>query len=131
MTLRHIGILSFAVVCVGIAASSPEPHLPAISDLERVTFTTGLQPAGGAPPFAEAFEMKKLFLAYGAQSKVLAKYRDPILTRGAQGEAIFRKVSPAVVAVVVGSLNKDNDFDPEGLGTGAIDLTDLLYQVDC
>jgi S1-C subfamily serine protease len=119
---RRICVLSSAVCClVGLlAASSPDSQLPSISDLEKLTFTVGAGPASGPPPFLEASEMKKLFLAYGAQSKALARYRDPVPTRGAQGEAIFRSVSPAVVAVVVGSINKDNNFDPEGLGTGAI-----------
>jgi hypothetical protein len=103
-----------------IAASSSDSQLPSISELEKLTFTMGAGRAGGPPPFSEASEMKALFVAYAAQSKALAKYRDPILTRGAQGEAIFRSVSPSVVVVVVGSENKNNKFDPEGLGTGAI-----------
>src|SRR5271157_2837411 len=119
---RRICVLCCAVCClVGlIAASSPDSQLPSISELEKLTFTTGAGPAGGPLPFSEASEMKRLFLAYGSQAKALAKYRDPVLTRGAQGEAVFRSVSPSVVVVVVGSINKDNDFDPEGLGAGAI-----------
>ena len=119
---RRICFLSWTVCClVGlVAASSPDSQLPSISDLEKLTFTVGAVPASGPPPFSEASEMKKLFLAYGAQAKALARYRDPVPTRGAQGESIFRSVSPAVVAVVVGSINKDDNFDPEGLGTGAI-----------
>jgi len=68
----------------------------------------------------EVSGVEKLFLAYGEEAKALAHYRDPVLARGAQGEAIFRSVSPSVVAVVVGSVDKDDKFDPEGLGTGAI-----------
>jgi S1-C subfamily serine protease len=119
---RRIWVLPCAVFClVGlIAASSPDSQLPSISEIEKLTFTTGAGPAGEPPPYLEASDVKKLFLAYGAQAKALAKYRDPVLTRGAQGEAIFRSVSPAVVAVVVGNINKDGNFDPEGLGTGAI-----------
>src|ERR1700693_5596714 len=102
----RICFLSWTVCClVGlVAASSPDSQLPSISDLEKLTFTIGGGPASGPPPFSEASEMKKLFLAYGAQSKALARYRDPVPTRGAQGESIFRSVSPAVVAVVVGSI---------------------------
>ena len=119
---RRICVLSCAVCClVGlIAASSSVSQLPSISELEKVTFTTGAGPASGPPPYSEASDVKRLFLAYGSQAKALAKYRDPVLTRGAQGEAIFRSVSPSVVVVVVGSINKDNDFDLEGLGTGVI-----------
>lgn len=119
---RRICVLSCTVCClVGlIAAASPDSQLPSISELEKLTFTTGAGPEGGLPPFSEASEMKKLFLAYCSQAKAVAKYRDPVLTRGAQGEAIFRSVSPSVVVVVVGSIDENNDFDPEGMGTGAI-----------
>jgi S1-C subfamily serine protease len=119
---RRVCVVFCAVCClVGlIAASSPDSQLPSISELEKLTFSAGTGPSGGPPPYTEVSDVKKLFLAYGAEAKSLAQYHDPILTRGAQGEAIFRSVSPAVVVVVVGSMNKDNNFDPEGLGTGAI-----------
>jgi len=122
MMAKHICVLSCAVCCFMslIAASSSDSQLPSISDLEKLTYTTDKAPAGGPPPYTEVSDVEKLFLAYGAEAKAVAQYRDPVLTRGAQGEAIFRSVSPAVVAVVVGSINKDNNFDPEGLGTGAI-----------
>jgi S1-C subfamily serine protease len=41
------------------------------------------------------------------------------VTRGGPGIRVFRAVSPAVVVVVVGSV-KNNNFDPEGMGTGAV-----------
>lgn len=44
---------------------------------------------------------------------------DDIRTRGTQGVAIFKQVAPAVVLVVVGNEKKD-DFEIEGLGSGAI-----------
>jgi S1-C subfamily serine protease len=103
-----------------IAALSSDSQLPSISELEKVRFTAEKTPASGSPPYAEVSVVEKFFLAYDAEAKALIQYRDPVLTRGAQGEVIFRSVSPAVVAVVVGSINKDNNFDPEGLGTGAI-----------
>jgi S1-C subfamily serine protease len=103
-----------------ITASSSDSQLPSIGELEKLTFTTDKAPASGPPPYTEVSGAEKLFLAYGAEAKAVARYRDPVLTRGAQGEAIFRSVSPSVVVVVVGSINKDNKFDLEGLGTGAI-----------
>lgn len=121
MRSKSIFILLFAVGCLVslIAASSSDSQLPSVSELEKLTFTTDKAP-GEPPPYTEFSGVEKLFLAYGAEAKAVAQYHDRILTRGAQGEAIFRSVSPAVVAVIVGSINKDNDFDPEGLGTGAI-----------
>ena len=122
MISRRICVLSVAVYCFVslIAASSSDPQLPSISELEKLTFTADKALPTSSPPYAEVSDTRGLFLAYGAEAKALAKYRDPVLTRGAQGESIFRSVSPSVVAVVVGSLNKNNKFDPEGLGTGAI-----------
>ena len=122
MKSKRICILSVVVCCLVslIAASSPDSQLPSISELEKLTFTTDKAPAGGPPPYTDVSDVERLFLAYGTEAKALAQYRDPVLTRGAQGEAIFRSVSPAVVAVVVGSLDKDDKFNPEGLGTGAI-----------
>ena len=54
-------------------------------------------------------------LASADESYTVAQYRDPVLTRGAQGEAIFKSVSPSVVAIVVGSISKDDRFEPDGL----------------
>jgi S1-C subfamily serine protease len=122
MISNRISVLSFTVCCFVslVAASSSDSQLPSISELEKVTFTVDKAAASGPTPYAEVSGMEKLFLAYGAEAKAVAHYRDPVVTRGAHGEAIFRSVSPAVVVVVVGSFDKDDKFDPEGLGTGAI-----------
>jgi S1-C subfamily serine protease len=102
-----------------LVASNPESKLPSLNELEKVNFIN--KPiAGDLSPYNEVSSFKGLFIAYDATAKSVIKYRDPVLTRGAQGEAIFKIVSPAVVAIIVGSINKDNKFDPEGLGTGAI-----------
>ena len=124
MKSRTAGIFLLTVCCCvrSNAGSSTDSQLPSISELEKVTFTTerGLAPVDSSPPYAEVSGAKRLFLAYDAEAKAIGRYRDPVLTRGAQGEAIFKSVSPAVVAVVVGRVDKDSNFDPEGLGTGAI-----------
>jgi len=122
MIWRRICVLSFVAYCfLGlIAASSSDSQLPSINQLEKLTFTADKTTPVEPPPYAEVSDAERLFLAYGAEVKAMAQYRDPLLTRGAQGEAIFRSVAPAVVAVVVGSLDKDEKFNPEGLGTGAI-----------
>jgi S1-C subfamily serine protease len=122
MISRSTRLLSCAICCFVslIADSSSDSQLPSISELEKVTFTADKTSTNGPPPYMEVSGVEKLFLAYGEEAKALAQYRDPVLTRGAHGEAIFRSVSPSVVAVVVGSMDKDDKFDPEGLGTGAI-----------
>ena len=121
--MRSKSILSISLAACFFAsylvASNPDPQLPPLDELEKVTFTD--KPvADDLSPYNEVSSFKRLFVAYDATAKSVIKYRDPVLTRGAQGEAIFKVVSPAVVAIIVGSINKDNKFDPEGLGTGAI-----------
>lgn len=121
MSMRICRLSGVLCCLIGlISASSPDSQLPSIIELEKVTFTPDKAGANGPPPYTDVSDVEKLFVAFGAEVKAVAQYQDPVLTRGAQGEAIFRSVSPAVVAVVVGSVDKDDKFDPEGLGTGAI-----------
>jgi len=122
MKSTHICVL-FLAVCGFVslfASSTSDLQLPSIDQLQRLAFTAEKGSATSSLPYAELSTARRLFVAYGVESKAVAQYRDPILTRGPQGEAIFKSVSPAVVAVVVGSLDKDNNFDPKGLGTGAV-----------
>jgi S1-C subfamily serine protease len=121
--MRSKSILSISLAACflagSLAASNPDPQLPSLNELEKMAFIP--RPvAGDLFPYNEVSSFNRLFIAYDATAQSIVKYRDPILTRGAQGEAIFRIVSPAVVAIIVGSVNKDDKFDPEGLGTGAI-----------
>lgn len=122
MRSRTAGVLLLVACycCVLTAGSGADSQGPGINELEKLTFAPDKGDANGLTPYAEMSGARGLFLAYGAEAKALADYKDPILTRGAQGEAIFKSVSPAVVAIVVGSLDKDGNFDPDGLGTGAI-----------
>jgi S1-C subfamily serine protease len=101
-------------------SSFSEPQLPSIAELEKVNFAPDAQANSSLPPYAEASDAKNLFIAFSATAKNVSRYRDPVLTRGAPGEVIFKSASPSVVAVVVGKMDKDDQFNPEGLGTGAI-----------
>ena len=121
MGLRsHRVLLTVACWSCLTMASAADPQLPTISELEKLAFVQGKAPSTASSTYEDVSVARNLLVAYNAEVKALARYKDPILTRGAQGEAIFRNVSPAVVAVVVGSVNSKGDFDPEGLGTGAI-----------
>jgi S1-C subfamily serine protease len=111
-------ILSF--VSSFIAASHLKSQVPSISELEKVVFTTEKGPIVAGDVYAEASSARALFRAYDAEAPEIAKYRNPVLTRGAQGESVFKSVSPAVVVVVVGSFDAKQNFNPEGLGAGAI-----------
>jgi S1-C subfamily serine protease len=103
-----------------ITASTLQSQVPSIGELEKVVFTTEKGPIVAGDECAEVSSARSLFRAYDAEAPAIAKYRDPILTRGPRGEAIFKSVSPAVVVVVVGSLDANQNFNPESLGAGAI-----------
>jgi S1-C subfamily serine protease len=67
-------------------------------------------------------ELSNILLACRAYSKglgVLPQFHEPILTRGETGIAVFRKVSPSVVLVVMANF-KDDKVSDMGLGTGVI-----------
>ena len=122
MRFRIPVVLILTICCVSpVVNSSSDPQLPSITEFEKLSFIPDAKARTiTVPPYAEISDVKSLFIAFNATAKAVDHYRDPVLTRGAPGEAIFRNASPAVVAVVVGSVDKDNKFNAEGLGTGAI-----------
>jgi S1-C subfamily serine protease len=114
-------LLVVACCCLGsVANSNSDAPFASVGELEKLNFVADKDGHEALTPYSEVLEVKRTFLAYDAVAKSISKYRDPERTRGAQGEFIFRTVSPAVVAVVVGRLDQENRFNPEGLGTGAI-----------
>jgi len=124
--MRFKGLHSIAVIVIlGVFivgafegfASDSQDSLPQISDLDKLSFTPSDRVEDS--DYLDLSYARSLFIAFEGGSDAVAKYREPILSRGAQGVTVFRSVSPAVVVVVVGSL-KDGSFDPEGIGTGAI-----------
>ncbi len=108
---------------VGFNPQSNGDSLPTISELESLNFkSVDIAPTSNSNPnneYTEISNLRSTFLAYSAGSEAVSKYRDPVLTRGIPGISVFRTVSSAVVVVVVGNI-KNNEFDPEGMGTGAI-----------
>jgi S1-C subfamily serine protease len=57
--------------------------------------------------------------AYQRGKAAIATYKEPILTRGSRGITLFRQASPGVVLVTVGRVVQ-NEYQPSGIGTGAI-----------
>src|ERR1019366_10403153 len=124
--MRHARIVILSAMlfsAISLASEIPSTkaadHSPSISELEQLSYTPADPSSASNLPYTEVSTVRGLFLAYDAGSEAVSKFRDPILTRGPSGITVFRTVSPAVVVVVVGSV-KDNKFDPEGMGTGAI-----------
>jgi S1-C subfamily serine protease len=113
-------LLSIVSLCgSGTPADDGADRLPTVAELEKVKFTEMNPGTVESPPYAEVSAVRGFFVAYGVGSDAISKYREPVLTRGTQGVTVFKTVSPAVVVVVVGNI-KNGDFDPEGMGTGAI-----------
>lgn len=109
----------FSILASEIPNAAANNNLPSISDLEKLSFMPANGDFASIRFYTDVSEARRLFLAYGAGLDAVSKYRDPVPTRGSSGIAIFKSVAPAVVVVVVGSM-KNDEFDPEGLGTGAI-----------
>jgi 2-alkenal reductase len=126
--MRHARITVFSAIllssiCSILAWEMPNTnatdHLPSISELEQLNFKPTDPNSMSNLPYTEVSTVRGLFLAYSAGSEAVSRYRDPVLTRGTSGISVFKTVSPAVVVVLVGSVKNDK-FDPEGMGTGAI-----------
>jgi S1-C subfamily serine protease len=93
--------------------------LPTSAELERLTYQPADSNTRFRDPYAEVSDARQLFTAYAMEAQAVSRYHDPVLTRGVSGIQVFKTVSPAVVVVIVGSV-KNQSFDPEGMGTGAI-----------
>lgn len=103
----------------GVPKGDETDRLPTVAEIEKINFSTVKSGTNEIPPYAEVRAARDLFVAYGGGSYAISKYREPVLTRGTRGVSVFRAASPAVVVIVVGSVKNDN-FDPEGMGSGAI-----------
>ena len=113
---RVLPILVFAGFIFFASAEAQSSH----EEVGNLAFAPDSSVGSGSAAYSEVVGARGLFVAYSAQSAALKKYRKPILTRGTNGEAVFKNFSTSVVAIVVGSLDQTDNFNPEGLGTGVI-----------
>lgn len=124
--LRHLtgflglGLAGLLICGVRSTAQSPAATPPPLQALKAVEYTPQ---NGGAPDelvgYAELVSLINSCRAYSKGLSVLPLFHEPILTRGETGIAIFRKVSPSVVLVVMANFKNDK-VSETGLGTGAI-----------
>ncbi len=114
-------VLVTLLVCVSLAvAQSSAPSLPALADLEKLTYSPSSVPdLGGLPSHSDLTEIVLGARNYLRGAKLVGEFQEPILTRGAQGIFVFRKASPAVVLVVAGNFQGSQPTDV-GVGTGVI-----------
>lgn len=128
MALRFGTLLSFsglvltALVVTGAASrgQSTIGPAPSLASLKAVEYTR--QSDDGQSELVSYSELLDLINSCRAYSKglnLLPEFHEPILTRGEPGIAVFRKVSPSVVLVVMANF-KDDKVSETGLGAGAI-----------
>lgn len=99
-------------------AQTPSNTEPALGELKTLQFSADPKlSANEALLHSQIRANASLLKAYEEGLKAVRTYREPILTRGARGVALFKAASPAVALIVVGKVSK-GEFQPSGLGTG-------------
>ena len=94
--------------------------LPPVEVLEKARYEPVPPPnLAGVPTYEDLVDVLNSFGSYLRGSAITAKYEEPVLTRGAAGVSLFRRVSPAVVLVVAAKFVGDQVSDMSE-GTGVI-----------
>lgn len=124
--INHIrwffGLAVLIILVAGTTArtQSEGPKLPSLESLKTIQVTKGSPgEQNEAVGYSELLDMITACRAYSRGLSILPDFHEPILTRGETGIAVFRKVSPSVVLVVMANF-KDDKVSDMGLGTGVI-----------
>lgn len=119
--VKCFSAVSIALLLTSSAAGGqPAPNLPTIAELEDIAYEPTLQPElVGMPSYQDLKDTIYSFQNYLRGAELLAKFEEPVLTRGASGIAIYRKASPAVVLVFAGNI-RGEQLTEWGMGTGVI-----------
>lgn len=128
---RHAIVFSFLAVSLLLQhwqmPASERPSLPSASDLGALSYKPLAAPdLIGLPSYPEVRDV--VFAAHNYIRGVRAskKVNEPLVTRGSQGVAVYRKAASAVVLVVTGNFRSDELTDL-GVGSGVIvDSTGLI-----
>jgi len=122
---QHLKSIASVVLSLCMPFSPPvtmatlhDATLPSLEDLAKVRFAPVEAPnLSGVPTSGDLVEALNSFASYIRGSEILAKYEEPILTRGTVGVTLFRRVSPAVVLIVAAKFVGDQVSDiSEGSG---------------
>jgi len=115
-----IGLAGLLVCGTRSTGQSPSSTPPSLQALKAVEYT---QQNGASQDelvnYAELVSLINSCRAYAKGISVLPQFHEPILTRGETGMAVFRKVSPSVVLVIMANFKNDKVSETM-LGTGAI-----------
>jgi S1-C subfamily serine protease len=120
--LGSLGLGLVILMTYGIESQcqTPDSVLPSLESLKTVTYAKARE--GEQNELVSYSELHDMLIACRASSgglSILPEFHEPILTRGETGIAVFRKVSPSVVLVVMANF-KDEKVSDMGLGTGVI-----------
>jgi S1-C subfamily serine protease len=119
-----LGVTFFAILLCNFKSvcQSTTPWPLSLESLKATEYTQQAAGAGAQSELVSYPELMGLINSCRAYSKglnVLPEFHEPIVTRGDTGIAVFRKVSPSVVLVVMANF-KDDKMSDMGLGTGVI-----------
>jgi S1-C subfamily serine protease len=113
-------VLGTALMAIGAFGTGQATSLPSLVELLKLDYEPTSRPdLFGVPSYPDLKEILALFRNYVRGSKLAARFEEPILTRGGQGIAVYRKAAPAVVLVVAGNFEADKVTDLE-VGSGVI-----------
>jgi S1-C subfamily serine protease len=120
--LRVIGLALLVSLVSGpvFNAQPPDSSLPTLETLKSLSFKKVESPGPAEPVnYNDIVDVITASKAYARGLGLLPQYHEPILTRGAQGVALYRRVSPSIVLVMTGNLKEDK-FTDVAIGTGVI-----------
>jgi S1-C subfamily serine protease len=118
-----IGFFAFVLMILSgsqtAEAQGARNGLPQITELKAISYQKTNALNTTSLSYQDFASTIRLAQAYTRGNQALSGYHEPVLTRGATGVTVFRNVSPSVVLVVVGSMQK-GEFNPAGIGAGVI-----------
>lgn len=113
-------ILIMVTVAPGVLSAGQAALFPSLGELRELDCERASPPElFGIPSHLDLKTSLASFRNYVRGSKLAARYEEPILTRGSQGIAVYRKAAPAVVLVVSGNVEDDKVTDL-AVGSGVI-----------
>ena len=124
LRLVGLGLLAFLICVPEFNAQPPNSSLPTLATLKSLSFSK-VDSAGQTESvnYNDILDVITACKAYARGLGLLPQYHEPILTRGAEGVALYKRVSPSIVLVMTGNL-KDDKFTDVAIGTGAIISSD-------
>lgn len=102
--LGSVGLALVILLTCGLESpcQSPDSVSPSLECLKTLTYAKAKEgEQNEVVSYSELLNMLIACRAYSGGLSILPEFHEPILTRGETGIAVFRKVSPSVVLVVM------------------------------